>query len=630
MAQSQTSADHTDPPQFDFTALPLDDQVVSHRWITWRSFFLGTLAVMLTSVLAPFNDYVLSNSFLIGSYFPPILALFFFALIVLVNAPLSRFAPSYRLQSGELGVIMAMLLVGCAVPTQGLLRSLIPVMVMPHHAAAQNPRFWDIFQGLNLPDWLYPAGLSPDSSRSNIVVDFYSRVQEGEPIPYGAWVVPLLGWGIFFGGFFLALLSLAILQRRQWAVNERLPFPITQLQIALIQTPRKGRWLNELLSRRSFWIAAFGVFAIQSLIALSRYFPRYVPEIQLEYDLNSILTQEPWRYLAGGIKKAKIYFTFIGIVYFIQGRIAFSLFAIYLIEQLINANLRWHGTEIPGGAWQDQKLGAAIALLIGVFWIGRHHWRKIIACTITWKRNPDDHAEYASYRLAFLTMLLGIAIMIGWLLVVGVTPWVAIVIAAFMLCCHLVAARIVAETGIPFIRAYMFPQQIFAHLPTTFFSGKDIYFSTIGEVTGTFTSRESIAAFGMHALNVHDATGPTKKQRYGLVGLLIWALLLAYVCSSAASLTYYYSYATPISTKVTTAVNSHLLEVVPRPYLIDPLTNWADGRSAPLTAESWFSVEGAPRARRRSCATRSCEDPSAIDDWRGQRPRMAVGKNGRG
>ena len=103
-------------------APPLEDRP---RWVTWRSVLLGSAAVCLVSTLVPYNDFVVANSNLVGSYLPVVMVLTFFVLIVLINGPLHRFAPRFALRSGELGVIMAMLLATCSIPSQGLMRSFI-------------------------------------------------------------------------------------------------------------------------------------------------------------------------------------------------------------------------------------------------------------------------------------------------------------------------------------------------------------------------------------------------------------------------------------------------------------------------------------------------------------------------
>ena len=56
-------------------------------------------------------------------------------------------------------------------------------------------------------------------------------------------------------------------------------------------------------------------------------------------------------------------------------------------------------------------------------------------------------------------VMAGSAVMLGWLLVVGVKPWMALGVL-FLLAVHVIVARVVAETGLPFIRAYASPIQV--------------------------------------------------------------------------------------------------------------------------------------------------------------------------
>src|SRR5262249_14464279 len=147
----------------------------------------------------------------------------------------------------ELAVILTMTLVSCSIPSQGLLRSFLPTLVSSFRQGQSNASFWNAFVSMHLPHWLFPVR-SPlaEGKYDPIVQDFYGRVRDGSPIPYGAWVVPLLGWGVFVVGLWATLVSLAWLFRVQWGQNERLPFPLAQVQLSLIEAPPPGRYLNDL------------------------------------------------------------------------------------------------------------------------------------------------------------------------------------------------------------------------------------------------------------------------------------------------------------------------------------------------------------------------------------------------
>src|SRR5205085_353094 len=172
-----------------------------------------------------------------------------------INPLLYRFAPSHALNTRELAVILTMTLIACGVPSQGQMRSFIPTLVAPFFHGRSNQQFWNAFVGMKLPHWMFPVPSDLDGRSSSIVSDFYGRIPEGTPIPYSAWIVPLLGWGVFIAGMFMTFIALAWLLRVQWGQNERLPFPMAQLQLSLIEPPEKGRYLNKLFRSPGFWIA---------------------------------------------------------------------------------------------------------------------------------------------------------------------------------------------------------------------------------------------------------------------------------------------------------------------------------------------------------------------------------------
>jgi len=550
-------------------ALPLTGEThePQPRWLTVRSFVIGSAVVAFVCGLAPYNDYVVANTWMIGSYLPPALTLTFFILIVLINAPLHRFAPSRALRSGELAVIMGMLLVSCSLPGQGLMRQLIPMLVWPLHIGSQDPAFWSAFQKLHLSPLLFPARSATDP----VVRDFYGRVQPGQSIPYSAWIAPLLLWTIFFIGLWTTLICCSLLLFDQWATTERLPFPIAQVEAALIEPPREGKALNDMLASPIFWLGLGGVFVIRSLIALHEYFPKQVPLITLSYNLAPLIRNEPWVNMEEFVKKNTLYFTWVGICYFIQTRISFSLWAFILLRQIAIVWARSMHSEITTRAWEDEHLGACVAFAIGVLWIGRHHWKTILR----------------THRPTLLALLAGLAIMFLWLVIAGVSWWVALAIIAFALLSHFIVARVVAETGFPFFRAYPNFSQVYNNLSPTTFTGRDIFFSNVSyNMAGANITRESVMPFCLNALFVHRATSPPDGERRKLVGAIAWALVLGFVVSAFSSLHCYYTHVTPITPRVPELVNQWGTEDGPKSYVVEPFKRWDEGRFVPVK-NSW-------------------------------------------
>lgn len=558
--------------------------------MTIRSVLIGSIFAALICGLTPYNDYVAVNTFLVGSYFPLGMALLFFLLVVLVNPLILMVAPKRALRTPEMAVILTMTLVSCSIPSQGLLRALIPSMVASFYHGRSSQSFWNAFLGMDLPSWLFPVGSIADGRNSSIVTDFYGRVDPGSPIPYGPWIKPLLGWGVFVLGLWSTLLSMSWLLRVQWGQNERLPFPLAQVQLSLIEAPPKGRWLNNLFRSRGFWLAAGAVFLVQSNHALRLYHPKFFPDIPLQYNLNDLFSEAPLSYLPGGIKAARVYFTFVGVAFLIQARTAFSLWVFFLINGLVQLQQRhMMQYEIPTAAWRDQHIAACFVYLLGILWVGRHYWGQVIRAAFTFGPSADltdlpaasrSHvALRGQYRAALLALVLGIVVMHGWLYVVGADWWMAVLIVGVMLLGHVITARIVAETGMHYVRVQPVVSALYMNLPATAVSMRDVYFGGIFTSNGPFQAREGLVGFATHGLRVADETHVLPRERGRMAAAIVWTLLLSFFVGTWSSLYCYYSYATVLSAREASnqaLENYHGVDVQPRGDTVDPVARFYD------------------------------------------------------
>jgi hypothetical protein len=544
--------------------------------ITWRSLLLGTVAVIAVCALTPFNDYALSNTSLISGYLPLAVVVTLFLMIVAVNAPLHRFSPANALTGGEMGVVTLMVLVACGLTNWGLMRFLIPQPVMPFHIGASDPAFWKAFTNLHLPHWLFPVANVQDGQSDTVVTWFYFRVPRGEHIPWTAWIIPLACWGVFALAMLATLAAMARLVFEQWSANERLPFPLVQVQAALIEPPRSGFALNDLFRSSALWIGLVGVLFVHSLSALKGYFPRYFPSIGVGYNLTNLLADPPWFYLDNKVKAAAISFVVVGVTYFIRSRVAFSLWAIYLMVNLVQVEEAMRHTEVPPAAWADQHLGACAAFILGTIWIGRHHWARVLRNAFGLGCNHDR-----AYRLAFWIAAGGVAIMTAWLLAVGVQLWMALLIVLFILAAHLLVSRVVAETGLPIYRTTILVQQVYSNLPIHWLTGRDVYFAGVFSLLGPMNSRDSMACYTMHGLGIceEESPGLTAKKKLGAV--IAWAIGIGFVVAAAATLYGQYSYVTPTAADENPIRNFFGADAAPRRDMINPFNDFSHGHFTP-------------------------------------------------
>ena len=562
----------------DLAAKLRQDSVASAaRAITWRSVTLGTLIIAAICALTAYNDHVVVNTFLIGSYLPLALVLMLFLVVIVGNSFLHRFRPTSALSSRELSIVVLMTLLGCGIPSQGLMRYFAAMLVGPFSQGSTNAGFWQAFTAAQLPDALFPVPSIAQGRNSPIINDFMGRVQPGQSIPYWAWVKSSACWGIFIAGWLTCLISMMWIFRRQWAVNERLPFPLASIEASLIAEPKPGRMLNDLVGSPLFWLAVGVVFVLQSDVALNKYFPRVVPLIPLKYEISGIMGNEPWVHFSWYVKSATIYFTFIGIAYFIQSRISFSLWVTFLLAQIATVQQRMVQSDISGDAWRDQHLGACVAFTAGFLWIGRHHL-VAVGKQLLGKPGGTTLTQDENYRPAALLFLAGLAVMVFWLLFMQVQWWVIAGILGMILLSHLVTARVVAETGLPFIRADLTAYQLYSNLPTQWLTTRDLFFSGFLYVLGPVSTRESPAVFAQQGMVVAESSGvDTSKRSWCIAAVIAWSLVVALSVSAMASLWTHYTYAVPITARVQYPHLDPPAMDRSRTEIVDPIVRHAEG-----------------------------------------------------
>ncbi len=549
----------------------------SGRFVTFRSAVLGLLLGTGICLLTPYNDYAVGNTFLVGNYFPPVVAVGLLATVVLVNAPLLRFGPRWAYRPGELAVVLAVTLVACSIPSQGFLRFTLPYLVVPFHFGEIQPDYWRAFLALELPTWLFPVQ-DYESARTSGVVDFfYARLPAGQSVPWSAWVGPVLVWGVFFGGQMLVLLSLAVIVRHQWAVNERLAFPLARLEADLIRPPEAGRSLNKLVAARGFWVAAAAVFVLHALAVLHLLDGATFPRVVLGFDLRQVFVERPWSLTSGYMKQASIYFSVIAVTYFIPSRVAFSMWFFVVLRELVIVNTASYGMDLPGGAWSDQHLGAVVFFGGTILWLGRAHWKHVLLSALRPGHHPEPENPFISYRLASVMLLAGLGLMLAFLLVFQVSWWVAGLIVGLNLLTHLVTTRVVAETGFLFFRTQTDTTLLYAKAGAEALSGRDVFFIGSATGSGTLQTRESLMTFALHGLQTAVLTGVARRQGTALVGLLLGMLVIGSVAGTASSLWSYYHHDVPMATSDQQVLNPVGLLEKPGNDHVRPLARDADG-----------------------------------------------------
>jgi hypothetical protein len=335
-------------------------------------------------------------------------------------------------------------------------------------------------------------------------------------------------------------LSLIVLPR--WAEGERLAFPLLTVQRSLLEEPRKGRLLASLFYKKSFWVPVAVVVVLRFLKDIQEYYPGIVPYIDLRWDMKHLFTEDPLRYLPYCMQEGVIDFTLVGITFFMPTRAAFSIWFFRVVYALHTMFVGAYMPPYPWGAINDQRMGAMIAIAVGVLWLGRHHWAHVMRCVV---RRPATDADSRDRKSA-LMFLLGCAGMFAWLVWAGVPLiWaVVLVITAFIFC--LVMARVVADTGLPDMSlALRYPLAFTGWVPIGWVTPVVLFFSTAIVMLFPAASGSNPTVLATHAIGLDQKASARYQWRLGL--FLPVLLVLGLVICGASVLHMEYHNSTTIS-----------------------------------------------------------------------------------
>lgn len=557
--------------------------------VTLRSILIGLLGVIFICGLAPYNDWAVSNTFMIGNFLPIGLVLVLLVVVLVVNSILRAVGPKHVIREAELAVITAMLLVSCSLPSSGLMRYLPASIVGIHTNAADKVEFSKVVEDAHIPAWLLPD--MPDSADSanakanTEVMKYYISRSPDKIVPWGAWVLPFVTWGIFIAMLWGIMLLLCLLVRRQWVENERLAFPLATVYGSLIEAPEPGRWFNTLFSSKGFWIATGAVFVFHAFNGFHAYFP-IVPELPRGYNFNQLFSEPPLNVTRWSFKQAEFYFCVIGITFFLQSKIAFSLWFFYVLVNLTHVISEGQfQASFTDSMKNDQSFGGMVVLSLVILWIGRQHWWMIIRTMFGRSRQDEVECRYLPYGYAgwgVVVLFIGIVL---WMMMVGMAWYGAILMTLVLLMMLMMVARIVAETGLVFVqinwpmsRVWLYPGLI----PQTPLKTDATTFFFSGWLTTLFHDlRESFAAFFLTGVRVADTAAYERSRRwrtgFSFILAVILALVVGYVVSATSMLWTEYNYASTMSSQPDSPINRYGVEMSVVNHTLSAADNYANG-----------------------------------------------------
>ena len=489
--------------------------------ITARSVILGVFFAAFASLFLTYDEYVIRSSYLNLSHFPLIAFLCFLALVVL-NAVLDRLGFVRPLSPFELLIILAMVMAGSVLPTWQLTGFWLAIISSPYYFATPENR-WEPYFHNYISDWLAP------SDQTGAMTWFFEGLPAGERIPWEVWVVPLFWWVCFIAAVTLVSACIVVALRRQWTHHEKLGYPLVSVGIEMATKSGAVGFRPEFMQGKLFWAGVAIPFGIVCWNILTYLVPG-LPAIPLGGG-NVVLYQG-----APGIN-LNIHFFAMAFGFFANLEVLFSIwffFLIFIVEASIFNRIGYSAGE--GAYWSSysaatgwQCWGAFWCMVFWVLWTARHHLKNIVRGAFGDASLAEDGDEMMSYRTVVFGFILGIVFILFWLHSAGMSYKMALVLTVSTLVIYIGVSRIVAETGLAYVRAPMTAQY-----STLFVLGTE---TTSGATLTALTFTYSLVARGTglfmpvltQAGKVADVAARSRKGILVCTGLALFVSLLCSV-----------------------------------------------------------------------------------------------------
>jgi len=406
--------------------------------MTARSVALGFILLAGITLLITYNDYAYANTYLSGGNHFPIAAVFVLVMLSLVVNPLlRRRSPSQAFSQGEAVTIWCIVAAGIGIPASGLMRYLLPAMVAPFYFAGSGDRWAEVVHP-HIPAWLVPS----KDMNSPIVRMFYEGTR-GAAVPWQAWVVPFFGWGIVIMASYLMMFCLTAIIRKQWVEHERLSFPLAQIPLEITRPPEEGRLLNGLFRSPAMWQGAAIPIVFWLLAGLHFFYPRTPYILNVNWLLSWLLEQmKGWQGLF------ILYFMPVGVSFLLTTEVSLSLWLFFMINNVQRIVRNNHGYVDDGVYTSRQQIGGFIAFAGLTLWMMRHHLKDVFWKAFLGADDVDDSREALPYRAAVIGLAAAVAVITGWLALIGCPVPISLLFIAIVLVILLVLSRFVAQSGL--------------------------------------------------------------------------------------------------------------------------------------------------------------------------------------
>lgn len=420
-----------------------------------RSLLLGFLLVPVNVYWMLYMEVVWNQGYatLLSLYFN---VLFTLLALVLINAFLRRLWPGRALRQQELLVVFVMLNIGTSLAI--FLEYLVPVMVYPYRFATPENQ-WERLIWPYLPSWLTVS----DPTAVKLYYEGHAVLETWAHLR--PWLKPLLLWSGFTLLVVWVMVCLNALLRRQWTEHERLGYPIVRIPLEI--TAERDAPFRAGLFWGGFLLAA-GIDLLNGLSFLYPFLPSLSVKRQAFFPLQG--AARPWN--AVHLVTYAFHPFAIGLGYFLPQDLLFSSWFFYWFAKAQSVGAAAIGWDDWDGDLyfriapylNEQSCGAMLGLVLFALWAlrrsrrtGAHGRRHLLRADESVSTPPHTHTsipppsadEPLSCRAASLGAALGFLLLVGFMVMAGMSLWVAGLFFGLFFALSLAVTRMRAQFGPP-------------------------------------------------------------------------------------------------------------------------------------------------------------------------------------
>ena len=531
-----------------------------------RAFILGFIFAAAICAFTPFNNIYRNATPLGGGYFPLAPFYLFFWLTIITGLSKKLFKIEALFTGAELILTWGFMLLVSGIAYTGFARTFFINLTAPFYFANIENRWEDILHPL-LPDNLFPQS-------SDAIEMLYNGIEGGQDlgwfdlalkIPWSAWAVPFLSWGIFIITCYILILSLIYMISKQAMENERMNFPLLIVP-RMIQKALDDNKLGSFFSNKFLIIGLTIPFCLHLLNGLNFYFPSF-PHINTLVLAGSYF---PKQGLLAGFIKLKLYFypAFIGFAFLASKQVSFSFWFFFIAGTFFTGILSMAGLSFPASELgttfgptlskpeETQMIGAFIVFALFLVWLARSHFKDMLIHTfqrnnqntdantnsnsdLNKDSNQTGNPNFTDDKMTLFGICFGFSGLIIWLVFHGVGIVQSILLITFFILFTMVAVRVVCQGGITYFTLTVAPlDAINTIFGLKIFSSIALIISSISQKILFVDLRESVAPSILHTLKISRRV----KGQGVVAGAILFSMIFCLFVSAVAMILLCYKY----------------------------------------------------------------------------------------